>query len=85
MEEHYRGHNQLEIIIGLLVRLALNEVFVKHYIDLLRSIYGKYRHKVIYVTFLGTMYDGLNGRRGPGPHLKAGHTNGRTGHGRRIR
>jgi hypothetical protein len=51
---------------------------------LLRSIYEKHRHVIIY-TFLGTTYDGSDDRRGLEPHLKASSANGRTARGRRSR
>jgi hypothetical protein len=84
MEEHCRGHHQLGIIIDLLVRQGLDDILVNILIDLLISIYEKYRHTVIH-TFLGTTYDASNGRRESGPHLKDRRANGQTGHERRNR
>jgi hypothetical protein len=48
------------------------------------SINGKHKHTVIYVS-LGTIYADSNGWREPEPYLKAGHTNGQIGCGRRCR
>jgi hypothetical protein len=67
MEEHCHRNHHLGIIFRLLIRRGLDEFLIEHLDQLPQVI----------CTSLGTMYAvaGSNGRRGPGPNLKADRAN----------